>query len=60
MTKNLALFIMETLEVLSDAKRYEIWRKLQNKYVEVLRKGEDTEWARQLSSIAYSAYMWDK
>ncbi len=60
MPKNLSLFIMETLELLPDAKRFEIWRKLRDKYVSVLCKGEDTTWSRQLSSIAYVAYMWDK
>ena len=60
MTKNLTLFIMEILESLPDARRFEIWRKLRDKYVKILCDGKDATWSRQLSSIAYSAYMWDK
>lgn len=60
MTESLINLIMDNVETLPSAKRFEIWRKARDNYNEIRRRGEESQWAFNLMSIAYSAYMWDK
>ena len=63
MPESMINLIMDNLETLTTAKRFEIWRKARNHYNELCRCGkskEESQWAFNLMSIAYSAYMWNR
>lgn len=52
-------FLFESLMELSDAQRFEIWRKARDRYYELKRQNKDTEHAERLYRIACTAMFWN-
>lgn len=57
MPEELSDLIKDNLKTLTSAKRFEIWRKARENYNEIRRHGKESQWALQLMSAAYDAYM---
>lgn len=52
-------FIFESLMELTDAQRFDIWRKARDRYLELKRQNKNDEYAKRLYRIACTAMHWN-